>query len=93
MAVQLLSRGVKDSSIYFKKIKYRMHLIMRIQKEVIALKVRGARNNFSFLNVGNYLSTLSYSIYNSSLIFFPAELKLLAKSIFTEVYFEPYTRN
>lgn len=92
MAVQLLARGVKDSSIYFKKIKYRMNLIMRMQKEVINLKVRGATNNFSFLNVGYYLSTLSSSIYNS-LFFFSAELKLLTTSVFKEVHFEPCTRN
>lgn len=70
-----------------------MNLFMRMQKEVMDLKVRVARKNFSFLNVGNYLTTLSDSIYNSSPIFFPAELKLLTKSVFKEVHFEPYTRN
>ena len=38
-----------------------MNLIMRMQKEVMDLKVRVARKNFSFLNVGNYLTTLTIS--------------------------------
>lgn len=67
---QLLARGVRDGLIYFKKINCRMNLIMRMQKAVIDLKVKGTRNNFSCFNVGNYLSTLSYPIYNSPLIIF-----------------------
>lgn len=61
---------------------------MRMQKAVTDLKVRGARNNFSFFNVSNYLSTLSSPIYNFPLklfFFSSAEPKLLTTAIFKKV--------
>lgn len=58
-----------------------MNLITRMQKAVINLKVRGTRNEFSFSNVGNYLNTMSYLIYNSPLISPPVESKLLTTTI------------